>query len=86
MDLGFLDDILKIIFKNSRGLKSSYKFLGQLINRCFNFFILIKFSNHEYLFDLYFPFFKNLIWQMGLFFIPFGLFVIIGFFKCRKFN
>ena len=30
------------------------------------------------LYDLYFPFFKNLIWQMGIFFIPFGLFVIIG--------
>ena len=40
--------------------------------------ILIKFSDHEYLYNLYFPFFKNLIWHMGLFFIPFGLFVIIG--------
>ena len=40
--------------------------------------ILIKYSNHEYLFNLYFPFFKNLIWYMGLLFIPFGLFVIIG--------
>ena len=27
--LGFLDDALKIKFENSRGLKSSYKFLGQ---------------------------------------------------------
>ena len=38
----------------------------------------MKFSNHEYLFNLYFPFSKNLILEMGLFFIPFGLFVIIG--------
>ena len=29
--LGLLDDILKIKFENSRGLKSKYKFLGQLI-------------------------------------------------------
>ena len=29
--LGLLDDILKIKFKNSRGLKSSYKFFGQII-------------------------------------------------------
>ena len=29
--LGLLDDILKIKFKNSRGLKSRYKFLGQII-------------------------------------------------------
>ena len=76
--LGLLDDVLKIKFKNSRGLKSRYKFLGQVIIGVVTLFILINYSNHEYLFNLYFPFFKNLIWQMGLFFIPFGLFVIIG--------
>ena len=76
--LGFLDDTLKIKHKNSSGLKSRYKFAGQLIIGVLTLFILIKFSNHEYLYNLYFPFFKNLILQMGLFFIPFGLFVIIG--------
>jgi phospho-N-acetylmuramoyl-pentapeptide-transferase len=76
--LGLLDDILKIKFKNSRGLKSKYKFLGQLIIGALALFIIIKFSNHNYINNLYFPFFKNLILDMGLFFIPFGLFVIIG--------
>ncbi|MFL2882946.1 MAG: phospho-N-acetylmuramoyl-pentapeptide-transferase [Pelagibacteraceae bacterium] len=76
--LGFVDDLLKIKYKNSRGLNSKLKFLGQLIIGLITLFILIKFSNHNYLYDLYFPFFKNLILQMGLFFIPFGLFVIIG--------
>jgi phospho-N-acetylmuramoyl-pentapeptide-transferase len=76
--LGFVDDLLKIKFKNSRGLNSKLKFLGQLVIGAVTLYILIKFSEHEYLFNLYFPFFKNLIWHMGLFFIPFGLFVIIG--------
>ena len=76
--LGFVDDLMKIKLKNSRGLNSKLKFFGQLVIACIALFILIKFSNHEYLFNLYFPFFKNLIWNMGLFFIPFGLFVIIG--------
>ena len=76
--LGLADDILKIKYKNSRGLKSSLKFLGQLIIGIITLLSLVKFSNHEYLYNLYFPFFKNLIWHMGLFFIPFGLFVIIG--------
>ena len=76
--LGLLDDILKIKYKNSRGLKSRYKFLGQIIISVITLLILIKYSDHEYLFNLYFPFFKNLIWYMGLFFVPFGLFVIIG--------
>ena len=65
--LGFIDDTLKIKHKNSSGLKSRYKFAGQLIIGVLTLFILIKFSNHEYLYELYFPFFKNLIWQMGLF-------------------
>ena len=75
--LGLLDDILKIKHKNSSGLKSSYKFIGQLAVGSIALFILINYSNHEFLFELYFPFFKNLILNMGLFFIPFGLFVII---------
>ena len=74
--LGLLDDIFKIKFKNSSGLKSKYKFTGQLIIAVLTLYILINFSNHEYLFDLYFPF-LNLIWHMGMFFLPFALFVII---------
>ena len=76
--LGFIDDLLKIKLKNSRGLNSKLKFLGQLTIGVVALFILIEYSNHEYLFNLYFPFFKNLIWNMGLIFIPFALFVIIG--------
>ena len=56
--LGLLDDILKIRYKNSRGLKSSYKFLGQLLIGLATLFILIKYSNHEFLYELYFPFLK----------------------------
>ena len=76
--LGFLDDMLKIKQKNSRGLKSRHKFFGQVIISVLALVILINYTDHEFLFNLYFPFFKNFIWQMGLFFIPFGLFVIIG--------
>ncbi len=76
--LGFLDDMLKIKLKNSSGLKSKYKFSGQLIIGALTLLILIKYSDHTYIYNLYFPFFKNLIIYLGLFFIPFGLFVIIG--------
>ena len=40
---------------------SRYKFLGQLIISALAIYVLIEYSNHEFLFDLYFPFFKNLI-------------------------
>ena len=56
--LGLLDDMLKIKYENSRGLKSSYKFIGQLIIGVTTLILLIKFSNHEYLYNLYFPFLK----------------------------
>ena len=46
--LGLLDDILKIKLKNSSGLKSKYKFAGQLIIASLAILILIKYSNHEY--------------------------------------
>ncbi len=76
--LGFVDDLLKIKFENSRGLNSKLKFLGQLVISLIALYILIQYSDHEYLYNLYFPFFKNLILHLGLFFIPFALFVIIG--------
>ena len=76
--LGLLDDILKIKFKNSQGLNSKLKFLGQFIIGLVTLLFLINFSGHEYLNNLYFPFFKNLILDLGIFFIPFGLLVIIG--------
>ena len=76
--LGFIDDLLKIKFENSRGLNSKIKFLGQFVIGLITLLVLLKYSDHRYLNNLYFPFFKNLILDLGIFFIPFGLFVIIG--------
>ncbi len=76
--LGFLDDLLKIKFENSRGLNPKLKFIGQLLIGSITLIILLKYSDHNYLTNLYFPFFKNLIVNLGIFFIPFSLFVIIG--------
>ena len=50
--LGLLDDILKIKFKNSSGLKSRYKFFGQIIIGLLTLLILINYSDHEYLQNL----------------------------------
>ncbi len=76
--LGFLDDLLKIKFSNSRGLNPKLKLTGQIVISGLAIFLLIRYSQHEYLYELYIPFFKNVIFQLGLFFIPFAIFVIIG--------
>jgi len=76
--LGFVDDLLKIKQKNSRGLNSKLKILGQIIISLIAMYILSMYSDHQFLNNLYFPFFKNLILPMGIFFIPFALVVIVG--------
>ena len=76
--LGFVDDLLKIKYKNSRGLNSKLKFSGQFVIGLATLLLIINFSNHEYINNIYFPFFKNLILDLGIYFLPFGLFVIIG--------
>ena len=75
--LGFMDDYLKIKFKNSSGINAKLKLFGQLLVALVAILILIYFSDHENILNLYFPFFKNFVLQMGLFFIPFGIFIII---------
>ena len=76
--LGFIDDYLKIKFKNSSGINAKAKFLGQFLISLIAILTLIYLTDHKIITNLYFPFFKNLILHMGLFFIPFGIFVIIG--------
>jgi len=76
--LGFVDDYLKIKFENSRGINAKMKFFWQLLISLVAILSLVYFTDHESISNLYFPFFKNLVWHMGLFFIPFGIFVIIG--------
>ena len=76
--LGFADDLLKIKLKNSRGLNSQLKLLGQIIISFIAIYILSKHSEHSILNNLYFPFFKNLILPMGIFFIPFAILIIVG--------
>ena len=76
--LGAIDDYLKIKHNNSRGIPSSMKIIAQIILSLIAVLLLIKFGDSNHLKNLYFPFFKNLILHLGLFFIPFAIFVIVG--------
>ncbi len=76
--LGFADDYLKIKHNNSRGISSGLKFFFQIILSLIAIFLLMEFGDSNHLKNLYFPFFKNLVLHLGLFFIPFALFIIVG--------
>ena len=76
--LGFIDDYLKIKRQNSRGISSSMKLIWQITLSFVAVYLLLKFGNNEHIKNLYFPFFKNLVLHLGLFFIPFAIFIIVG--------
>tara|TARA_A100001011_G_scaffold28353_1_gene27569 strand:- start:567 stop:1652 length:1086 start_codon:yes stop_codon:yes gene_type:complete len=76
--LGAYDDYKKIRYKNSTGISSKLKIFIQIILAIIGIFFLIKFSTNDELTNLYFPFFKNLVVNLGWFFIPFTVFVIVG--------
>ena len=76
--LGFIDDFLKIKRKNSRGISSVLKLISQIILSLIAIFLLLKFADSEHIKNIYFPFFKNLVFHLGLFFIPFAIFIIVG--------
>ena len=76
--LGAFDDIKKIRSKSSDGMSSKTKFLLQIIISLIGIIILTYMVNPVDLKNLYVPFFKNVVINLGWFFIPFYLFVIIG--------
>jgi len=76
--LGAVDDYLKIKRNNSKGVSSGMKIISQIILSLIAILILIKYGNSEHLKNIYFPFLKNFAINLGLFFIPFSIFIIVG--------
>ena len=76
--LGAYDDYKKIKYKNSSGISFKFKIISQILIAITGILLLSYFSEHGELRNLYFPFFKNLIINLGWFFIPFSVFIIIG--------
>ena len=76
--LGAYDDYKKIKYKNSSGISFKFKLISQVLLALIAITIFSYFSDYQELKNLYFPFFKNLIINLGWFFIPFSIFIIVG--------
>jgi len=76
--LGAYDDYKKIKLKNSSGISFKLKIISQIMIAVVGIILLSHLSNYVELKNLYFPFFKNLIVNLGWFFIPFSVFIIVG--------
>ena len=76
--LGAFDDYKKIKHSNSYGISSKFKIIFQIIIAIIGVYFFVYFAENQNITNLYFPFFKNLIINLGWFFIPFAVFVLIG--------
>ena len=76
--LGAFDDFKKIKYSNSAGISSKLKIILQILLAVVGVILFVSYVDYQDITNLYFPFFKNLIVNLGWFFIPFSVFVIIG--------
>ncbi len=74
--IGFIDDIKKLIFRNTKGLKPAYKMIGLLTIAVIYVIYLIKIINLGT--DTYIPILKISIDLPIWIYIPFAIFVILG--------
>ncbi|MFW6214740.1 MAG: phospho-N-acetylmuramoyl-pentapeptide-transferase [Alkalispirochaetaceae bacterium] len=75
--LGFTDDFLKVVKKNSDGLRAKVKLLGQIIIG--SAIAITIYSNRlETTTFLYIPFLKEPILDLGLFYVPFAVLLLVA--------
>lgn len=74
--IGFIDDIKKLVFKNTTGLKPAYKMIGLLAIAVLYVVYLMKIINLGT--DTYIPIFKVSIALPIWLYIPFAIFVILA--------
>jgi phospho-N-acetylmuramoyl-pentapeptide-transferase len=76
--IGFIDDYLKVTKQNYKGLAGRYKLLVQfLIASSVTLFLYFN-PKDPYNTVLSIPFFKQWLIDLGIFYIPFAVFVIVG--------
>jgi phospho-N-acetylmuramoyl-pentapeptide-transferase len=79
--IGFADDYLKVARKNSYGLFARYKIAAQCAVGCAVGVALILLTRHEpvlYNTKLLFPFFKQFTPDIGWWYVPFAMFVLVA--------
>lgn len=76
--IGFADDYLKLTKRNSKGLSSRLKLIGQLTISGLAAAFIVSTTPDPLATGLAVPFFKDLLINLGIFFIPFAMIVMTG--------
>ncbi|MBT6325884.1 MAG: phospho-N-acetylmuramoyl-pentapeptide-transferase [Bdellovibrionales bacterium] len=74
--LGYIDDYIKVIKRDSRGVSAKTKLIWQIVTAVSIGLIIKKFNIVDS--NLYIPFFKGPLLDLGIFYIPFVALVIVG--------
>lgn len=74
--IGYVDDYRKVVQKNPKGLSARQKLLFQILVGVISGYLLYTFR--EVPPELKFPFFKEWSLNLGVFYIPFAVFIIVG--------
>ncbi len=76
--IGFFDDFLKVSKKNTKGLPGRLKLLAQIAIALIAAFWVYEIQREPLAGAVAVPFLKHVLIQLGWFFVPFAVFVIIG--------
>jgi len=76
--IGFADDYAKVSKQNTKGVSSRVRLLLGLLIAALAAYAAARFHPPELTNQLAFPFFKNALLNLGYFFVPFGMVVIVG--------
>ncbi len=76
--IGFADDFAKVSKQNTRGVSSRLRMLLGLVIAALATYAAASFQSPELAFHLAMPVLKNALFNLGWFFIPFGMLVIVG--------
>ncbi len=76
--IGFMDDYLKVTKRSVGGLKGRLKLVAEIVVAGIAVYWISALSTPVLHDRLAVPFFKDVLFDLGLFYIPFGIFVMVG--------
>ena len=76
--IGFYDDYLKVIKQSHKGFSGKARLAIEIVIAAIAVFMIARIGTEPFSTSLTFPFLKELLIDLGWFFIPFGAFVIVG--------
>jgi phospho-N-acetylmuramoyl-pentapeptide-transferase len=76
--IGSLDDWMKLRKRSHNGMSARMKMLLQLVIAFFTTLIFIELSPEQLRYGVAVPFFKDTLFAMGIFYVPFAMMVIVG--------